>query len=188
MHRGHIASMGEHDPSFAPHRATDAAIEHSAHQLELVVDADWLSTEASDDRLFESYTGIWVAPGSPYKNLYKTLRAIQRAREQDVPCLGTCSGFQHTVLEYARNALGFHDAQHAEYDPYALELFISQLECSLAGHEMQLNFVADSRIAEIYGSTFAREEYYCDFGANPRHVQLLRAELSASSAPPPEVK
>jgi len=47
------------------------------------------------------------------------LRIIRYAREHDVPVLGTCGGYQHVVLEYACNVLGFADAAHAEYDPYA---------------------------------------------------------------------
>lgn len=175
MATGRIALLGEYTPSFAPHAATQAAIEHSAHHLGLEVHAEWLSTEAIDEALFERYTGIWVAPGSPYKNMDKTLWAIQHAREREVPCLGTCGGFQHMILEYARNVLGFRDAQHAEYDPYASELFISRLECSLVGRELPLSFVPTSRTAEIYGGTSAIEQYYCNFGVNPERVELLNS-------------
>jgi len=77
------------------------------------------------------------------------------------------------VIEYARNVLGYMDAQHAEYDPYASNLFISSLACSLAGKEMNLRFVAGSRVAEIYGALEAKEHYYCNFGVNPDVVPLL---------------
>ena len=90
-----------------------------------------------------------------------------------MPCLGTCGGFQHIILEYARNVLNYTDATHAEYDPYASRLFISQLTCSLAGREMQLRFTAASRVAAWYGNTTAIEQYYCNFGVNPEYVSLL---------------
>ena len=79
------------------------------------------------------------------------------------------------VLEYARTVLNFKDAQHAEYDAYASDLFISELACSLAGREMKLNFVEGSRVAQIYGSLSVTEEYYCNFGVNPDKVQLLKS-------------
>ena len=129
----------------------------------------------SDSSLFERYSGIWVAPGSPYKNLDKTLWAIREARENGIPCLGTCGGFQHIIIEYARNVLGFKDAHHAEYDPYASSLFISQLACSLAGQKMQLVFLPGSQIAAIYHATLATEEYYCNFGVNPDHLSDLES-------------
>lgn len=169
-----IALLGEYTPSFPPHPATDAAIEHSRQLLAMEVTATWVSTNDIDPALFEHYSGIWVAPGSPYKSMEKTLWAIRHARENKIPCFGTCGGFQHIVIEYARNVLGFKDAQHAEYDPYASNLFISQLACSLLGREMQLNFVPESRIAAIYGQVSAKEQYYCNFGVNPDRANQLK--------------
>jgi CTP synthase (UTP-ammonia lyase) len=170
-----IALLGEFTPTFKPHPATNAAIEHSCAALGVAIEGVWVSTQDIDLSLFTRFSGIWVAPGSPYKNMEKTLWAIQHAREHHLPCLGTCGGFQHMVLEYARNVLNIKDAQHAEYDPYATDLFISELACSLAGREMKLNFVEGSHVAQIYGALSAAEEYYCNFGVNPDKVQLLRS-------------
>ena len=170
-----IALLGEFTPSFKPHISTNTAIEHSRNVLGFEVEGVWVSTEDINSALFSRFSGIWVAPGSPYKNMDKTLWAIQYAREKQIPCFGTCGGFQHVVLEYARNVLNFKDAQHAEYDPYSSDLFISELTCSLAGREIILNFVENSQVAQIYGSLSATEEYYCNFGVNPDKVQLLKA-------------
>jgi len=169
-----IAVLGEYTPAFPPHAATDAAIDHSRRRLGAEISAQWLSTAAIGPDLLDRYTGIWVAPGSPYRDMAKTLWAVRRAREGGVPCFGTCGGFQHMVLEYARNVLGLSDAQHAEYDPYASTLFISELECSLAGREMRLEFAPGSRVAAIYGELSAIERYYCNFGVDPGRVEALR--------------
>lgn len=169
-----IALLGEHDPAFPPHAATDAAVEHSRRRLGAEIEAEWVSTADIGPDLFQRFNAIWVAPGSPYRNLEQTLWAIRQARRNGIPCLGTCGGFQHMVLEYARHALGFRDAQHAEYDPDASTLFISQLECSLAGKVMALTFAPGSRIAGIYASLTAKERYYCNFGINPDCVEVLR--------------
>ncbi len=173
--RNKVAILGEYSPTSESHAATNAAIAHSNEALGASLEAQWVSTADIDDSLFGRYQGVWVAPGSPYKNMDKTLWAIRCAREHGVPCLGTCGGFQHMILEYARHALGFADAQHAEYDPYASDLFISELTCSLAGREMTLGFVPGSRVAEIYGGLSAREAYYCNFGVNPDKVALLQS-------------
>lgn len=134
-----------------------------------------MSTEEIDKTLFERFSGIWVAPGSPYKNMDQALWAIRYARENGVACFGTCGGFQHMIIEYARNSLGFKDASHAEYDPYASNLFITQLSCSLAGRKLELTFSSGSRVAEIYGGISAVEQYYCNFGVNPDYVSLLKS-------------
>jgi len=173
--RASIAILGEYSPVFEPHICTDAAIAHSNVALGLDVATEWVSTDDVDSSLFGKHSGIWIAPGSPYKNMAKTLGAIQHARENGVPCFGTCGGFQHMVIEYARNVLGFRDAQHAEYDPYASDLFISELVCSLAGREMHLRLVPGSQVASIYGETTAVERYYCNFGVHPDRVAVLRS-------------
>ncbi|MHC9063412.1 CTP synthase C-terminal region-related (seleno)protein [Nitrospira sp. CMX1] len=169
-----IAVLGEYTPSYGPHQATDAAIEHSKKFLGVDIGVEWISTQAIDERGLNDYSGLWIAPGSPYKSLEKTLRTIQYAREHRVPCLGTCGGFQHMLLEYVRNVLSLKDSGHAEYDPYASNLFISRLACSLAGREMELNLVAGSQVAAIYGATSVKEQYYCNFGVNPEYVPLLK--------------
>ena len=171
----YIALLGEYDSTFTPHVASGIAIRHSSALLGTAIKGEWVSTQDIDESLFSRYSGIWVAPGSPYKNLERTLWALEHARTNKVPCLGTCGGFQHMVLEYARNVLRFRDAQHAEYDPYASTLFISRLACSLASREMELRFESGSLVAEIYGSTSAREEYYCNFGVDPGKVRLLES-------------
>jgi CTP synthase (UTP-ammonia lyase) len=129
------------------------------------------------------FSGLWIAPGSPFKSLSNTLAAVRYARERGIPCLGTCGGFQYMILEYARNALGFVDAQHAEHDPYASELFVSRLECSLAGRELVVCLQPESRVAGIYGTLEAREQYYCNFGVNPERVaDLKRGELRVTGS------
>ena len=178
-----VAVLGDYDPAFAPHVATTRALGHSSEDLGVELEAVWIATDAIDESLFSTHAGIWVAPGSPYRDMQRTLQAIRYARENGVPCLGTCGGFQHVILEYARNVLGFVDAQHAEYDPSASRLFISELACSLAGREMSLRLVDGSRAATAYGDRTATEEYYCNFGVNPEYVdELSRGPLQVVGA------
>ncbi len=120
-----IAIIAEYTETYEPHVATNRAIEHSRDALGFDISYQWISTADITDDLFQQYDALWVAPGSPYKNMDKTLWAIRRAREQQIPALGTCGGFQHIMLEYARNVLMIEDAQHAEYDPYAHQLLRS---------------------------------------------------------------
>ncbi len=168
-----VAIIGDYDPHFPPHPATTAAVLHSAHALGINVRADWISTEVADVPALAKYSALWIAPGSPYKNMRKTLDAIRYARESNVPCLGTCGGLQHIVIEYARNVLGYVDAQHAEYEPSSSALFISALACSPAGREMHVALVAGSKVAGCYGSLHVMERYYCNFGVNPLVVPMF---------------
>lgn len=172
-----VGVVGDYDPAFRPHVATGEALAHAATYLGIAVDVRWLATEplVSDLAGVEAADALWCAPGSPYRSLDGAVAALRQGRERGVPTLGTCGGCQHMVIEYARNVLGYRDAQHAEYDPYASTLFVSELTCSLAGKTMPVSLSPGSRVAALYGGTEAEEEYYCNFGIAPERQQDLHA-------------
>jgi CTP synthase (UTP-ammonia lyase) len=173
--RLNVAVIADFDDSYAPHLATNAAISHSAEALGSEVSVAWLATEPLELDLGPVATAdaLWCAPGSPYRSLAGALAALRFGRENAVPTLGTCGGCQHIILEYARHVLGFTDAQHAEYDPYSSQLFISSLTCSLAGKTMPVNLEPGSMVAKCYGTGRITEQYYCNFGLNPTYRQTL---------------
>ena len=172
-----IGVIGEHDPDNETHVATDDALGHSALNLGLGVEPTWVSTADIADPAVDlaGFAGLFIAPGSPYRSMEGALRAIEHARTEDVPLLGTCGGLQHVVLEIARDVLGIEDAQHAEYDPQASTLFVTPLSCSLAGRTMEVDIRPDTAAAAAYGAPSATERYYCNFGLNPDHLDDLVA-------------
>jgi CTP synthase (UTP-ammonia lyase) len=167
-----IGIVGERDPSFPPHIATDAALAHTGEALNIDIDARWIGT--NDPSAVEDADAIWCAPGSPYRSLEGALAALKYGRERGVPTLGTCGGCQHMLLEFARNMLGFADAAHAEYDPYASRLFVTPLECVIAGKTMRVRIEPGSGAAALYGGAAeVEEQYYCNFGLNPSYRGML---------------
>jgi CTP synthase (UTP-ammonia lyase) len=181
-----IALLGEFDPARETQIATMRAIEHSADLLGLAVESKWVSTTDITDDLFRHHDAIWIAPGSNYQDQEKLFRAIRFARERAIPCLGTCGGFQHMILEYARHELGFTDAQSEEYDPQGSTLFISQLACSLRGREMKLEFMPGTLVERLYGGLSAVERYYCGLGINPAFTDNLRSGKMKITGKDPE--
>ena len=183
-----IGIIGEHDPRNATHVATDGALGHAAASLGASVEATWVSTAdvptagpASTGAALARFDGLLIAPGSPYRSLDGALRAVEHARNANIPLLGTCGGLQHVIIEFARNVLGVADAQHAEYDPYASTLFVTPLSCSLAGQALTVDVRAGTRAAAAYGSARVTERYYCNFGLNPAYVgDLVAAGLRIS--------
>ena len=172
-----IALIGEFDPASSAHAATLAALRHASERLKLEVASAWIATDELNSELFERdrVAGVWIAPGGPYRDFERVLAAIRHARERQLPCFGTCSGFQHMVIEYARNVLGVAGAHHAEYASASSELFITELACSLRGRSMALTFSPESRVAAAYGSTAATEQYFCNFGVDPARVARLKS-------------
>ncbi|WP_321473115.1 hypothetical protein [uncultured Paludibaculum sp.] len=166
-----IGIIGDFDPGSETHRATNDGLRHAGEALQLNVQAVWLPTDGQQS--FDGYAGLFCAPGSPYKSLDGALAGIRHARENDVPFLGTCGGFQHLVIEYARNVMGLREASHAGSDPYASCLFVTRLSCSLVGQSMEVSITPGSRAAKVLGSETTTEAYYCNFGLNPEYQQAL---------------
>ena len=168
--------MGERDPTFPPHRALDDALQHSASELALAVEPVWVATAAiaeDPDSALAGCCGLWAAPGS-LESVDGALAGIRFAREKRIPFFGTCGGFQHAVLEFARNVLRVADAAHEAYEPSAPQLFLTALACSIKGRAMPVQILPGSRAHRAYGCAEATEEYYCSHGINPRYEEPLR--------------
>ncbi|MEU6977650.1 MULTISPECIES: hypothetical protein [unclassified Streptomyces] len=145
------------------------------------VDVDWLASFAVTESIAE-YDGIWVIPGSPYVNQAGVLLAIRTARTLGIPYLGTCGGFQHALIEYARNVLGIEDAEDVQYDACADTPLIVPLACSLVGETAPLYFSSGSRLSAAYpGLESAVETYHCKYGLNPEYEdRMLSGSLRVS--------
>jgi len=169
-----LAIIGDYNPKSETHVATNKAILHSKDLLQCDLNFSWKDSQDITMNDISQFDGFLIAPGGPFKNMENIIYSIQFARENSLPCLGTCGGFQHIMLEYARNILGLKSAQHEEYDPNSSELFITQLSCSLKGREMELELVPGSKVASIYGKNQVIEKYYCNFGVNPDYLHSIK--------------
>ena len=171
-----IGLIGDYDESVPAHQAIPPALQRAADALHIEVGFEWVPTEevTSVSRLAR-FDGLWCVPASPYRSMEGALLAIRHARETAVPFLGTCGGFQHAVVEYARNVLGWADAQHAETAPGAARTVISPLACALVETTGRVRLFAGSRIATAYGVGETTEGYRCRYGLNPEFQAALVA-------------
>jgi CTP synthase (UTP-ammonia lyase) len=166
-----IGIIGDFNGNNPTHVATNSGILHAAEALGEPIEAVWLATDEPQE--FGKFQGLLCSPGSPYRSLEGALAGIQYARENNVPFIGTCGGFQHLVIEYARNVLGLTDAAHAESDPYAACLFVTPLSCSLVGKTMEVTIQPGSKAAAACRATRSTERFYCNFGLNPEYRDQL---------------
>ncbi len=163
-----IAIVGDRDDEIAAHRAIPVALANAASALDVDLVFDWLPSDRIDDiARLAAFDAFWVAPGSPYRSLDGALRAIGHARTTGRPLLGTCGGFQHAILEFARHVLGWPDAMHAESDPGVGRPVISALECSLVEARGSVTLAPGSRIAQAYAASTAPTIYRCRYGLDP---------------------
>ena len=109
-----IALVGDHSPDVKAHAAIPKALTLAAGTVGTEVSVEWLPTQAllgDDLKRLGGFQGIWCVPGSPYVSMEGALRAVRFARERMVPFLGTCGGFQHTLIEYGRSVLALTEAE-----------------------------------------------------------------------------
>lgn len=168
--KARIAVLGDRDAGYVTHRELDAALALFPDW----VDARWIATDSAGARALEERDGLWVAPGSPYRDNDAVLAAIAYARENEIPMLATCSGFQYAVVEFARNVAGLH-AAHAEIEPEAEMPVVTPLRCSLVGETRSVSCVSGTRIGEICGLAPFEGFHWCSFGLADSFIEPLSA-------------
>lgn len=179
-----IGLIGDYNAQVLAHQAIPKALDLAAQALERPIHTHWLSTDTIiDAQCLAGFDGLWCVPGSPYRSMDGALLAIRHAREHQLPFLGTCAGFQHAVIEYARHVLGWADAEHAETAPQAARPVIALLECALVEVTDTLHLRAGTRLARAYGGAAqATEGYRCRYGLNPQfHAALEGGGLRVSA-------
>lgn len=171
-----LALVGNCSPQVRAHARIPAVLDALRDRYELDLDPYWLPTEdITGEQSLNGFDGVWIVPGSPYRSEAGAITAARFARERGVPLLGTCGGFQHAVLEFARNVCGLTGVAHGENTPEAEDLLIMPLACSLAGHEAAVRVTPGSLAEAILGAERTVERYFCSYGLNTAYQDALRA-------------
>jgi CTP synthase (UTP-ammonia lyase) len=175
-HPPRIALVGDRSDNVRAHERIPVVLDALGRGSAGIVEPYWLASNDIDDGAdVAGFDGIWVIPGSPYEDTEGVLTAITAARTGGIPLLGTCGGFQHIVLEFARRVCGLTTAEHAETHPEADELLLVPLACSLLGEEDAVTISAGTLAARIMGTGTTTERYFCRFGLNARYRSVLDA-------------
>ena len=172
-----IAVVGDYSKEKTAHRAIPAALALARAELGADVEWHWIATRHihNPETGLAGYHGAWLAPGSPYASIEGALAVARWARTGRRPFLGTCGGFQHALIEFARDAAGIADADHAETNPGGADLLLTRLSCSLVEQSGPVHFTPGSVIGSAYGTESAVGEYHCNFGFNPAYRARLEA-------------
>jgi CTP synthase (UTP-ammonia lyase) len=172
-----IALVGDYTDKSVAHRAIPGALELAGKADRQDVAWTWVPTASIRDaaRDLSQFSAVWVVPASPYASMAGALAAIRWARETQRPLFGSCGGFQHMLIEFARDVAGLTVADTAETSPAGTELVISPLACSLVEQTSPLRFAPGSRVREIYGRDTAVEGYHCRYGLNAAYRARLES-------------
>jgi CTP synthase (UTP-ammonia lyase) len=152
-----IGLVGDYNPDVTAHRAIPAAVEIASNNIGCQISIKWINSLEIPDSDLKEFSGFWCIPASPYQHMNNVLEVIAFARQNNVPFLGTCGGYQHAALEFARNELGYVDADNGESNPGASMPLISALSCRLSNEAGTVTLNQSSKLFQIYGSEVVSE-------------------------------
>ncbi|WP_255195400.1 glutamine hydrolyzing CTP synthase [Halorarius litoreus] len=179
-----IALAGKYDLEDA-YLSVHEALKHAGLEHGVDVNVLWVDTEEMNgdhrDRL-ESADGLIVPGGFGARGTEGKVEAVRYARENDVPFLGLCLGFQMGVIEYARNVCGLEGANSTELDEDAphpvIDILPEQYEVEDMGGTMRLGAhetqIQDGTLAaDLYGGDSCTERHRHRYEVNPEYIDQL---------------
>jgi CTP synthase len=129
--------------------------------------------------------GILIPGGFGTRGIEGKIMTARFARENHIPFLGVCLGFQIATIEFARNVLGMEKANSTEFDPDTpfpvVDLLPEQKMVKKMGATMRLGaqpvVVEEGSIAnQLYGKALIMERHRHRFEVNPKHIEELEAK------------
>lgn len=120
--RGHvtIGLIGKYTKLHDAYLSVAEALHHGGYENGVHVDIRWIESENLEEQdpetILGDVDGILVPGGFGVRGVEGKMQAARYAREHDVPYLGICLGMQTAVMEFARDVLGYEDADSAEFN------------------------------------------------------------------------
>ncbi|MBS3776524.1 MAG: CTP synthase [Bacteroidales bacterium] len=151
-------------------------------------------TSDNVDEKFQDLHGIIIAPGFGQRGIEGKIIAARYARENNLPFLGICLGMQCAVIEFARNVLGYKNADSTEFNrrtPYpVIDLMEEQKNITEKGGTMRLgsypcDITKNSRVHKIYQTTHTKERHRHRYEFNNAYLKdFEKAGMMASGINP----
>ena len=143
--------------------SVNEAIKHAAANNNKSIKIKWIDSDAlstlNKTEYLNELSGIIIPGGFGSRGIEGMLEAAQFSREYKIPYLGLCLGMQVMVIEFARNVLGFKDANSTEFDKKTnnpvIHIIDTQKGLEETGGTMRLggyrcNLLKDSQASKIY--------------------------------------
>lgn len=157
------------------------------------VHSEYLDAKTAESKL-KNLDGILVAPGFGNRGIEGKIETVRYARENNIPFLGICLGMQMAVIEFARNVLGYKDANSTEMNESTthpvINLMEEQKNIENKGGTMRLGAwkcsLKEGSIArKIYGKLQISERHRHRYEYNGKYLnELEKAGLIASGVNP----
>jgi CTP synthase len=188
-HRITLGIMGKYAALRDAYASIDKAIEHASTHLSADLDVQWTDTsDLTRERVVRHFgkhtVNAMIVPGGfGDRGVEGKIACVEYARENSIPFLGICLGFQVAVIEYARHVLGLAEANSTEFDGACAESVISELpeqkKIEGMGGTMRLGaqdvlIEPDTLAAWLYdGRSTIRERFRHRFEVDPAYLDRL---------------
>ena len=196
-----IALVGKYVKLHDAYLSVMESLYHAGFENDSQVEIRWVESEDLTDQAackeaFADVDGIIVPGGFGDRGIEGMIQAAQYARENRVPCFGICLGMQIMVIEFARNVLGYKDANSSEFTPDGAHNVISLMPDQQGnipkGGTMRLGLypcklTPGSLVQQIYGEEliYERHRHRFEFNNNFRK-QLTEKGLQIAGLSPDE--
>jgi CTP synthase len=163
------------------------ALEHAGIALACDVKIEWIDTtnvtDAGAAEYLKNVDGIIVPGGFGTRGAEGKIACIRYSRENNLPYLGICLGFQMAVIEFARNVCGLSKANSTEIEPDCSEPVIDILpeqkkieglggNMRLGGRDIELK--SQTMAWELFGKTDSvRMRFRHRYEVDPRYIEKL---------------
>jgi CTP synthase len=181
-----IALVGKYSGLADSYVSMSEALRHGGAACRAKVNIDYLESEKLEQNadcaeILKGYDGIFVPYGFGPRGTEGKVAAVKYARENDVPFLGICYGFQLAVIEFSRHVCGLKDANSTEINPDSpypvIDLMPEQRGIEIKGATMRLG----AHKIVIEPDTIAHKLYKCD-ETYERHRHRFEVNLDYSEA------
>ena len=178
------------------------ALEHAGTFYDTEINIKFIDTELIEkekviDKELEGISGIIVPGGFGVRGTEGKILCVRYARENNLPYLGLCYGFQMAAIEFARNKCGLKGANtqenYSDLKHPVICLLPDQYKKQGIGGNMRLGgqdvkLVEGSKAWELYGrKNIVRERFRHRYEFNPEYRQIFEENgLNFSGMTPDE--
>lgn len=183
-----IGLVGKYVELQDAYKSISEALMHAAVYHDRKLDVRYISSENLNDGnvgdALKDLDGVIIAPGFGNRGVEGKFVALKWCRENDMPTLGICLGMQSMVIEFARNVLGYAEANSSEMDSQTIhnviDLMEGQKNLANMGGTMRLGayrcvLTENSIVAKAYGTTSISERHRHRFEFNNNYREQFEA-------------
>lgn len=184
-----IALVGKYVQLHDAYLSVAEALKHGGIASKASVKIRWVDseevTEENAGELLAGVDGILVPGGFGTRGTEGKIQAVRWAREQKIPFLGICLGMQMAIVEYARDVVGWRDANSAELDPDTshpvIALMPEQNQVTDLGGTQRLGaypciLKEDSLARKLYGQREISERHRHRYEVNNEYRDVLEKQ------------